>query len=110
MGFPLVRMRRLRQSASIRKLVRETSLSSDDFVLPQFVRHGTGIKREVSSMPEVYQLSVDKLVEECAAAYGDGITAVFLSVSSESSLYRYRKGSITLKTKMSTIFSNMDKI
>jgi len=78
MGFPLVRMRRLRQSAHIREMVRETSLAPDDFILPLFVRPGEGIKKEVTSMPGVYQMSVDKLMEECKAAYSDGVKAVIL--------------------------------
>ena len=78
MGFPLVRMRRLRQSVHIREMVRETSLSPDDFILPLFVRPGEGIKKEVTSMPGVYQMSVDKLMEECNAAYSDGVRAILL--------------------------------
>ncbi|MFC1541940.1 porphobilinogen synthase [Candidatus Latescibacterota bacterium] len=78
MGFPLIRMRRLRQSPNIRKMVRETSLAADDFILPLFVRPGKGIKNKISSMPGVHQFSVDTLVEECKASYDDGITAVIL--------------------------------
>ena len=78
MGFPLVRMRRLRQSVHIREMVRETSLSPDDFILPLFVRPGENIKKEVTSMPGVYQMSVDKLMEECNAAYSDGVRAILL--------------------------------
>jgi len=59
-------------------MVRETSLAPDDFILPIFVRHGEGLKREVKSMPGVNQLSVDELVEESSAAYGDGVKAVIL--------------------------------
>ena len=78
MGFPLVRMRRLRQSVHIREMVRETSLAPDDFILPLFVRPGEGIKKEVTSMPGVYQMSMDKLMEECNAAYSDGVRAILL--------------------------------
>ncbi len=78
MGYPLHRMRRLRRTAHLRDMVRETTLSADDFILPLFVRPGKGIKQEVSSMPGVYQMSVDTLVEECEAAYGDGVRAVIL--------------------------------
>jgi len=78
MGFPLIRMRRLRQTANIREMVRETSLAPDDFILPLFVRHGKGFKKEITSMPGVSQMSVDKLVEESIAAYGDGVKAVIL--------------------------------
>ncbi len=78
MGFPDIRLRRLRRTPLIRDIVRETSLSPDDFILPLFVRHGSGITRTVSSMPGVFQVSVDKLMEECAAACRDGVRAVIL--------------------------------
>ena len=72
------RMRRLRQSESIRALVRETRLSPDNLVLPLFVCEGEGVRREVSSMPGVFNLSVDEAVREATAARGDGIRAVLL--------------------------------
>ena len=78
MGFPQSRMRRLRKTSQLRDMVRETKLSPDDFILPLFVRPGKGIRHEVSSMPGVYQLSVDTLATECGEAYGDGIKAVIL--------------------------------
>ena len=78
MGYPLNRMRRLRRTSQLRNMVRETSLSADDFILPLFIRHGESVRKEVSSMPGVYQLSVDTLVEECDSAYGDGVRAVIL--------------------------------
>ncbi len=78
MGFPQCRMRRMRQTSQLRDLVRETRLSPDDFILPLFVRPGTGIRREISSMPDVFQMSPDILVEECQKVYGEGIKAVIL--------------------------------
>ena len=62
----------------MRALVRETRLSSDMFVLPLFVCEGEGVRREVSSMPGVYNLSVDETVKEVEAAKGDGIRGVLL--------------------------------
>ena len=72
------RPRRLRRTESIRQLVRETRLTPDCFVYPLFVCDGEGLRREVSSMPGVYQLSVDQAVREAEAARADGITAVIL--------------------------------
>src|SRR3954465_4816466 len=67
------RLRRLRRSPSIRALVRETRLSPDMLVLPLFVCEGEGVRREVSSMPGVFNLSVDEAVKEVRAAKGDGV-------------------------------------
>jgi porphobilinogen synthase len=72
------RLRRLRQSDAIRAMVRETRLSPDMFVLPLFVCEGEGVRREVPSMPGVFQLSVDQVVKEAAAAGSDGIKSVLL--------------------------------
>jgi porphobilinogen synthase len=72
------RPRRLRRTETIRTLVRETKLTPDCFVLPLFVCEGRGVKREVSSMPGVYQLSVDEAVKEAAAANADGVPGVLL--------------------------------
>jgi len=72
------RPRRLRRTEAIRTLVRETKLTPDCFVLPLFVCEGRGVKREVSSMPGVYQLSVDEAVKEAAAAKADGVPGVLL--------------------------------
>jgi porphobilinogen synthase len=72
------RFRRLRRTPALRRLVRETRLSADQFVLPLFVCEGGGVRREVSSMPGVYQLSVDEAVTEAAAARSDGVPAVLL--------------------------------
>jgi porphobilinogen synthase len=72
------RLRRLRTSEQIRALVRETRLSPDMFVLPLFVCEGEGVRREVSSMPGVFNLSVDEAVREAAAAKADGVRSVLL--------------------------------
>src|SRR5256885_13613289 len=69
------RLRRLRQSEAMRALVRETRLSPDMFVLPLFVCEGEGVRREVASMPGVFNLSVDEAVEEAGGAKGDGVTS-----------------------------------
>jgi porphobilinogen synthase len=72
------RPRRLRRSAAIRGLVRETRLSPEMFVYPLFVSAGQGHRREVGSMPGVFQLSVDEAVKEARAAREDGVPAVLL--------------------------------
>ena len=72
------RLRRLRSSAAMRALVRETRLSPDMFVLPLFVCEGEGVRREVASMPGVFNLSVDEAVKEAEAARRDGIKGVLL--------------------------------
>jgi porphobilinogen synthase len=73
--FPETRMRRLRYHPVIRDLVRETSLSVQDFILPLFVRPGKDIKNEIASMPGNFQLSVDRLVDEVGTAIDLGIRA-----------------------------------
>ena len=72
------RPRRLRRSAAIRSLVRETRLSPENFLYPLFAVTGEGRRREVGSMPGVYQLSVDEIVKEGAAAKADGVPGVLL--------------------------------
>jgi porphobilinogen synthase len=72
------RLRRLRQSDAMRSMVRETRLSPDMFILPLFVCEGEGVRREVPSMPGVYNLSVDEAVLEVEAAKADGISRVLL--------------------------------
>ncbi len=72
------RLRRLRRSDAMRALVRETRLAPDDLVLPLFVCEGEGVRREVGSMPGVFNLSVDEAVREAAAARADGIRSVLL--------------------------------
>ena len=72
------RLRRLRTSDAMRALVRETRLSPDTLTLPLFVCAGEGVRREVSSMPGVFNLSVDQAVTEVRAARADGIRSVLL--------------------------------
>ena len=74
----LHRPRRLRKSATLRSLVRETHLSSADFVLPFFVCTGTNVRREVSSMPGVFNLSVDEVTKEASQAFDSGVKSVIL--------------------------------
>ena len=78
MSFPVTRMRRLRQSETTRRLVRETRLSVDDLILPLFVRPGRGIRDEIPSMPGNYQCTIDALVEICRSAVDLGIPGVIL--------------------------------
>ncbi len=77
-GFPTTRLRRLRQSPSMRRLVQETRLSPADLVLPLFVRPGSGIRREIASMPGNYQFSPDTLADEIGQAAELGLGGVIL--------------------------------
>jgi porphobilinogen synthase len=77
-GFPATRLRRLRHNPILRSLVRETTLTVNDFILPLFVRPGRGVKKEIPSMPGNYQLSVDRLVDEVGGAADLGIRAFIL--------------------------------
>ena len=72
------RLRRLRTSDAMRALVRETRLSPDTLMLPLFICAGEGVRREVSSMPGVFNLSVDEAVTEVRAARADGVRSVLL--------------------------------
>ena len=72
------RQRRLRRTEAIRGLVRETRLSAESLVYPMFVCEGTGVRKDVRSMPGVCQLSVDEAVKEASAAHADGVPAVLL--------------------------------
>ncbi len=74
----LHRPRRLRKSATLRALVRENKLTRDDFVLPLFVCAGSNVRREVSSMPGVFNLSVDEVTKEASAAFDVGVRSVIL--------------------------------
>ncbi|HEX6543155.1 MAG TPA: porphobilinogen synthase [Ktedonobacterales bacterium] len=77
-GFPSVRPRRLRLSATIRQMLRETDLAPSDFIYPLFVRHGHDIKQPITSMPGQYQWSVDRLRDEVREIAALGIPAVVL--------------------------------
>jgi porphobilinogen synthase len=72
------RPRRLRRTEALRDLVRETRLAPEDFVLPLFARPGNKVRREISSMPGVHNLSVDEIAKEAAGAQEVGIKAVIL--------------------------------
>jgi porphobilinogen synthase len=76
--FPTNRPRRLRHNPLVRSLVRETTLTPDDFIFPLFVRPGHGVRNEIGSMPGNYQLSVDRLVDEVGAAVDLGIRSFIL--------------------------------
>lgn len=78
MSFPTHRARRLRRSEKLRGLARETRLSAAGFIYPLFVCPGTKVRKEVSSMPGVYQQSVDQIVEECKEVEALGIPGVIL--------------------------------
>jgi porphobilinogen synthase len=72
------RPRRLRRNHALRSLVRETRLTPDNFVLPLFVCPGDAVRREISSMPGVFNLSVDEASKEAAAAYDAGVRSIIL--------------------------------
>ncbi len=78
MVFPVTRLRRLRRTAELRNLVRETRLTPDAFVYPMFVCPGEGVRKEVRSMPGVFNLSVDEAVKEAQEAHSLGVPAVML--------------------------------
>jgi porphobilinogen synthase len=78
MAFPQNRSRRLRRTEVLRRFVRETRLSVDGLVYPLFVQPGEGVRKEISSMPGVFNLSVDELVKECREVRQLGIPAVLL--------------------------------
>ncbi|MFL5581405.1 MAG: porphobilinogen synthase, partial [Gemmatimonadaceae bacterium] len=76
--FPLYRPRRLRRTAGLRRLVRETRLDPAQLVLPLFVRPGRGVRQPVGSMPGVAQTSPDELARDAAAAAELGLGGVIL--------------------------------
>ncbi len=78
MYYPDYRPRRMRKSENLRRMVRETKLSVDDFVYPLFAVTGKGVKKPIGSMPGNYQMSVDHLVKEVKAVKDMGIPAVLL--------------------------------
>src|SRR5918998_3089504 len=78
MPFPAHRLRRTRRTATLRGLVRETHLTPSDFVYPIFVSVGEDVKNPVSSMPGVFQLSINHAVAEAKRAHGLGIPAILL--------------------------------
>ena len=78
MAFPATRLRRLRRTAALRDMVRETRLSPENFIYPLFVCPGEGVRKEVRSMPGVFNLSVDEAVREAQATHALGIPALIL--------------------------------
>jgi len=78
MTFPASRMRRLRRTPRLRALVRETRLDPSRFILPLFVRPGSGERREIGAMPGNFQLSIDEIVKEAADCQRLGIGGVIL--------------------------------
>jgi len=76
--YPNVRLRRLRHNPIVRDMVRETHLRKSDLIYPLFVLPGSGIKNEIKSMPGVYQMSIDVLIEECKEVAALGIPAIIL--------------------------------
>ena len=72
------RFRRLRINENLRNLVNETKLSVDDFIYPLFIKYGKGIKKEIDSMPGVYQMSIDNAIKECEELKSLGIKSIIL--------------------------------
>jgi porphobilinogen synthase len=78
MAFPATRLRRLRRTSALRSMARETRLTPENFVYPLFVCPGEGVRKEVRSMPGVFNLSVDETVKEAREAQSLGIPALIL--------------------------------
>lgn len=78
MSFPINRMRRLRANETLRRMIRETSVSVDDLIYPLFVTHGLDVKLQIPTMPGVYHFSVDALCEEAKSVRDLGIPAILL--------------------------------
>ena len=78
MGFPIQRLRRLRQHDSLRRMVRETTVAPSDFIYPLFVVEGQDRREEIASMPGQFRLSVDLLVKEAGEILALGIPAIIL--------------------------------
>ncbi|HET7748491.1 MAG TPA: porphobilinogen synthase, partial [Terriglobales bacterium] len=78
MAFPVTRLRRLRHSEPLRSMVREARLTPESFVYPLFVCSGEGVRKEVRSMPGVFNLSVDEAVKEAHQTYSLGVPSIIL--------------------------------
>src|SRR5579863_1000204 len=78
MGYPITRLRRLRQTEALRSMVRETRLSPNSLVGPMFVCPGEGVRKEVRSMPGVFNLSVDEAVKEASQTHSLGVPSIIL--------------------------------
>jgi len=77
-NFPVSRLRRLRKNAGLRDMFRETHLTKNDFIFPLFVAEGANVKREIGSMPNIFQLSIDNVARECEELLSIGVNAVLL--------------------------------
>ena len=84
--FPIRRNRRLRQNEAIRSLVRETTISPNDFLVPLFIVEGKGVKEEIPSMPNYYRFSLDLLKEEVKLLWNLGLKSVLLFVKVDDKL------------------------
>ena len=78
MYYPVYRPRRLRKTETLRRMVRETTLRVEDFIMPLFVVHGRGVREEIAPMPGNFRLSVDELVKEVKEVAALGIPGVIL--------------------------------
>jgi porphobilinogen synthase len=78
MNFPDYRPRRMRRTENLRRMIRETRLAPEDFIYPLFVVPGSGVRKEIKSLPNIFNLSVDKAVDEAAMAADLGIPGVIL--------------------------------
>src|SRR5579864_4361569 len=78
MSFPVTRLRRMRQTDSLRSLVRETRLTPTNFIYPLFVCPGEGVRKEIGSMPGVFNISVDEAVREAREAKALGVGGIIL--------------------------------
>src|SRR5215470_14946608 len=78
MSFPITRLRRLRRNEPFRSMVRETRLVPENFVYPLFVCPGAKVRKEIRSMPGVFNLSVDETVKEVQEACDLGVRSVIL--------------------------------
>src|SRR6202167_1801082 len=78
MDFPLIRMRRTRRTEALRSLVRETRLEPGQLIYPLFICPAEGVRREIGSMPGVFNLSVDEAVKEAEEAAGLGLGGLLL--------------------------------
>ena len=72
------RFRRLRINQTLRNLVQETTLTKDDFIYPLFVKEGENFKKEIESMPGVFQMSIDEIIKECAYIRNIGLNSIIL--------------------------------
>lgn len=77
-NFPVSRLRRLRKTSALRDMFRETILTKNDLIFPLFIVEGNGVRNEINSMPNIFQLSVDEALRECEELLNLGIRAVLL--------------------------------